>query len=720
MMLSPGITTQERSATAGSISAVATSLLGSCGWLQKGPVNEATLVTSFQDFVDKFGSYWRKSYIPSSVAAYFANGGNRAYIVRVVPDDAAKATNNTGLDDAATSATFYTRQLTDPVVTLDATHYNIDVAIDGGSATTVDVTGDNGVAGSYALSALASAIDSGLTGASCSVESTLGGGSRLKIVSDTTGSSSSLVFSASSSNGCEKELLGLDLTSSVTVSGSDASDWSLSAKYEGAWYNKSRVRLIGNVDSEVNGGWSKLDLYIQEESAIGAGDWSDKESFEALVFDDDSDDSFAPTVVNNQSGLVVLEEGATFDVPKALKAHSFSDECLGEGDGAETAFSGTLLHLPVEEGSFSLTDGSVTAEDDGEGSLSGTGIASGTINYTTGAWTVTFSTAPSSGELIKADYYQAATASEVTAQLSSGSDGTSAITRSLVTDPSLQATYSGVYALDRIDENLNIIMPDFAGNVTVSNDLISWGETTGKRFIVLDTGSGLTPAQAKKYVQKTGQFNSSYAAIYYPWVKIYDPIANDGRLMTVPPSGWVIGAFARTDANKNVGKAPAGITDGSMQGTVGLEYILTSGEMDILYPARVNCLISSDSTGRAVWGARTLSLDSEWKYVNIRRLFMFIRESVRKSMFWAVFENNGPGLWIRASSLIESFLIPLHEDGYFAGETKEESFFVKVDSENNTQADIDAGNMTVDVFIAPNKPAEFIKLRFQQKTADSQ
>jgi phage tail sheath protein FI len=216
-------------------------------------------------------------------------------------------------------------------------------------------------------------------------------------------------------------------------------------------------------------------------------------------------------------------------------------------------------------------------------------------------------------------------------------------------------------------------------------------------------------------VRNTAQYNTSYAALYYPWVKIYDPIANDGRDVTIPPDGFIAGIYARTDITRNVGKTPAGITDGALRGITGLERILDKGERDILYPARINPLVSSPQTGLAVWGGRTLSKDAEWLYINARRLFMFCEQSVYNASFWVVFENNGPALWSRMTAQGNGFFLRLFRDGYFAGSSPSEAYAIVIDSSNNPKESIDAGFVTADYYIAPNKPAEFVRLRFQQK-----
>ena len=150
-----------------------------------------------------------------------------------------------------------------------------------------------------------------------------------------------------------------------------------------------------------------------------------------------------------------------------------------------------------------------------------------------------------------------------------------------------------------------------------------------------------------------------------------------------------------------------------------LELIPAQGERDLVYANKINPLISSPQTGLAVWGVRTLSGTSEWRYINARRMFMFLEKSIFNSTQWIVFENNGPPLWARIRAQITGFLTGLFNDGLFAGNSPGEAFFVIVDDSNNTEASINAGQVIIDVGVAPNKPAEFVRFRFQQKTLNS-
>jgi len=212
---------------------------------------------------------------------------------------------------------------------------------------------------------------------------------------------------------------------------------------------------------------------------------------------------------------------------------------------------------------------------------------------------------------------------------------------------------------------------------------------------------------------KKDNYNSTFGALYYPWIKISDPA---GTTKLLPPSGAIAGIYSRTDVSRGVHKAPAGITDGYVRSAIGVERELTKGENDILYIPGVNAIRAFPGAGICVWGARTVTADPEWKYLNVRRLFLFIEESLDKGSQWVVFEPNDPALWGKVKRNITAFLTGLWRDGALLGTTPDEAFFVKVDAENNPSDVIDAGRLVIEVGVAPVKPAEFVIIRISQKT----
>ena len=239
----------------------------------------------------------------------------------------------------------------------------------------------------------------------------------------------------------------------------------------------------------------------------------------------------------------------------------------------------------------------------------------------------------------------------------------------------------------------------------------------GDRFIILTVPRASSAQYAVDWFKNQLMRFSDFAAIYWPWVKVADPFGNN-RLMAFPPLGHVAGIYARTDATRNVGKSPAGTVDGALAFVKGLEMKPSEGEIGLVYSNKINALKSSTQTGTCVWGARTISSQSAWKYINARRLFMFLEKSVYNSTFWAVFENNGPALWSKLSVQLKGFMNNLFNQNYLAGDTPAQAYSVVVDSTNNSSGSIAAGQVIVDIQAAPNKPGEFIRMRFAQKTLE--
>lgn len=204
---------------------------------------------------------------------------------------------------------------------------------------------------------------------------------------------------------------------------------------------------------------------------------------------------------------------------------------------------------------------------------------------------------------------------------------------------------------------------------------------------------------------------SEYAAIYCPHIEIVD--GETGRRKLVPPGGHVAGIYARSDAEHGVHKAPANET---VRGAVGLEYPITQRDQDRLNPKGVNAIRSFPSRGIRVWGARTTSANPSWKYVNVRRLFLYLEESIDEGTQWAVFESNTERLWARVRQSVRNFLLTVWRNGGLAGSTPDEAFYVKADRTTMTQADIDQGKLIVEIGVAPVKPAEFVIFRISQWT----
>jgi phage tail sheath protein FI len=208
--------------------------------------------------------------------------------------------------------------------------------------------------------------------------------------------------------------------------------------------------------------------------------------------------------------------------------------------------------------------------------------------------------------------------------------------------------------------------------------------------------------------------DTTYAAFYFPWIKIFNPTVNQDSI--IPPSGHIAGIYAKTDIERGVFKAPANVV---VNGATGLQFQITKGEQDILNPRGVNCLRIFPARGIRVWGARTSSANTLWKYVPVRRYFLYVAESIDEGTQWVVFEPNNEKLWARVKQTITQFLTTEWRSGALMGTKVEEAFFVKVDRTTMTQDDIDNGRLICIIGIAPVKPAEFVIFRITQFSGNS-
>jgi phage tail sheath protein FI len=231
----------------------------------------------------------------------------------------------------------------------------------------------------------------------------------------------------------------------------------------------------------------------------------------------------------------------------------------------------------------------------------------------------------------------------------------------------------------------------------------------GDRFAILDSPDAVDLSSAS-LVSTLKPFNSDYAALYLPWIQVFDPASNSQ--IYVPPSGHIAGIYARVDTQRGVYKAPANET---VMGAVGLKYNISKANQDGLNPAGINCIRSLNGNIR-VWGARTLGGDDngEFKYINVRRLFNYIRESIDEGTQWAVFEPNSPDLWAKIRRNLTAFLMTVWRTGALFGTAPEQAFFVKCDEETNPPEVRDAGQVVTIIGVAVVKPAEFVIFRISQ------
>jgi hypothetical protein len=283
------------------------------------------------------------------------------------------------------------------------------------------------------------------------------------------------------------------------------------------------------------------------------------------------------------------------------------------------------------------------------------------------------------------------------------------------------AKREGLGGLEALDDVTMVSAPDLmtsylAGDIdlngvkAVQGALLDHCERMKYRFAILDAPPGMSPQDIGEWRKNTAGYDSKYGALYYPWIQIANP-TGEGGVLEVPPSGHMAGIYARSDSQRGVHKAPANEV---VMGCIGLEVNVTKGEQDGLNPMGVNCIRAFPGRGIRVWGARTLTSDPSWRYINVRRLFNFVEASIEGGTQWVVFEPNDQDLWARVRRDVSAFLRNVWRSGALFGATPEEAFYVKCDEELNPPEVRDVGQLIIEVGMAPVKPAEFVIFRISQ------
>jgi hypothetical protein len=286
-----------------------------------------------------------------------------------------------------------------------------------------------------------------------------------------------------------------------------------------------------------------------------------------------------------------------------------------------------------------------------------------------------------------------------------------------VGDPADRTGFGGLEAIDTVTM---VSVPDLMaayqkgmldseGLQAVQLGLIAHCELMGDRVAILDPPPSLNAQQIREWRREKAGYDSKQATLYWPWVKVFDPAT--GQNIFVPPSGHLAGIWARNDNTRGVHKAPANEV---VRGAISLELNITKSEHDLLNPEGINCIRSFPSRGVRVWGARTLSSDPAWRYLNVRRLFNYLEKSILNGTDWVVFEPNDIALWAKIRRTIASFLVMEWRKGALFGASPSDAFYVKCDDETNPAEGIDLGQVVCEIGVAPVKPAEFVVFRMSQ------
>ncbi len=465
----------------------------------------------------------------------------------------------------------------------------------------------------------------------------------------------------------------------ATVASAEQGILKLTAANEGRWGNRIRVTLA-------SANRRKMQLVAQEEdnvytakSVVGFGEGD-------LV-------EFAGEVNRIVS---IFDNTVTFDhpfagdpvdigiVPKTV-VYSLEMDVTVRADGETETYTGLSLnplsnnYLPRRMASSQLV--SVQLKDSDEmvnpvAAILGTGLSSGSITLSGG----------SDGSL-----------SAINAGVYIGVDG--GPTKRTGIQAFLENSVVSILAVP------GITIPE----VIVS--LVAHCENEKNRFAVIDMPQDMV--KTEDLLGYREMIDTTYAAMYHPWIQVYDPVAKKPGV--IPPSGAVCGVYARTDVARGVHKAPANETVNCS----GLSTYYTTREQDILNPRGVNLIRALPGQGIRIWGARTASSNAAFKYVNVRRLFIYVEQSIKNNTNWVVFEPNNSSLWGRVQMTVSAFLETMFRSGMLAGDTPSEAFFVNIGPSTMSQDDIMNGRLICEIGIAPSRPAEFVIFRVTQFTAES-
>ena len=291
-----------------------------------------------------------------------------------------------------------------------------------------------------------------------------------------------------------------------------------------------------------------------------------------------------------------------------------------------------------------------------------------------------------------------------------------------------ESARTGINGLSIADNVTMVIVPDLVTACTdpdgdpekfnyglfksVQISLIAHCEEHKNRLAILDSPPNMTPQKMLEWKTETAMYDSAFAALYYPHIKIDNPLGTNGNSeILIPPSGHIAGVWARTDESRGVWKAPANDT---IRGCLNVEFEITKADQSLLNPEGINCIRPFGSRGIRIWGARTLSTDTDWRYINVRRLFNMVESTIMDGTQWAVFEPNDVRLWEGVNRTLTGFLDGLWKAGALFGTSADQAYYVKCDAETNPPASIDDGRLVVEVGLAPVKPAEFVIFRISQ------
>jgi len=770
--LSPGVYVEEIEIGAKPIEGVSTSTAGFVGVAEKGPLNKPTLVTSFGEYQRVFGGYLDKNrfektwYLPYAIQSFFENGGGRVYITRVADTDNAKKSTGSLPDisgsEMALSENVEPKEimlklnsvtgllendillikedkkiefvefkslvkklvLNTPVNSSYLENTNITKQKTGASKSTIATVINAGVsifdvgdASSFAIDDVLF-IDDENQSEICTItaidSNTITIKNTLQHAHD--GSTTPIDITKLEDSTVVKPVLS-NIKPGYTAIPIKKDDTSFKAndkiKIDNEYFiikevDKTNIALLAEelkYAHELNTPIKKLVSAI-ELTATSEGSWGDRIKVSTIrsmptkisVVGQGTDYIDVESVAGVYNGTILKFNNDYKEVKEVINTPDLKRVILTEN--LPTAFNS------VETEEFNL----IIGFDNSEEVFSNLSLNENHPNYIENIQsklvtvkvtaTETSIVMPSQDKTPK--WYW---------KLEGGEDGIPAeddintIYAGIPSDTPESRT--GLYTFENID-GINIVAIPGITSKHIQKKIISHCEKMKDRFGVLDSIKG---ADLEKIKNQRNLYDSKYAALYYPWVEIYNPLTKKNDAL--PPSGHVVGVYARSDTERGVHKAPA---NEKLNNVIELSQIVTKGQQDILNPKGVNCIRAFPGRGIRIWGARTLSSDPLWKYINVRRLFLYLEESIDEGTQWVVFEPNSEILWARVIQTISNFLKGVWKSGALMGTTPEEAFFVKCDKTTMTDDDIANGRLIVLIGVAPVKPAEFVIFRIAQST----
>ena len=749
--LSPGVYVEEIDAGPRPIQGVSTSTAGMVGVTQRGPTTgKPKLVTNFLEFQTTFGGFlaepdpatrdrWANDpteggrwwLFPLAVKGFFDNGGQRLYVKRVFSADAepASGTFQQGLvsqiaRDAAAGST-----------TLELSHL---VGFNGRDTITI-VRGDtNEDIGTVTIT------DYDATTRRVTLDTELGTGvkaSRGDFVQGTRFEEVSLNFAASSPGAWGK---GIQVRVRPTVSATlsvlpdpDEGELLITQIAEPADANSPSILVneVPGLGALQTPFWIRINNKRFQVTAVGAAASGRQE----LTLNGEEHLAWQPGLTVRRArpagaeqsgenldlrvgGVNRLYEGAVVQLDTGDQLTSLSVVSINPDTVTFTTVADPAPTLPAEilEGDrIYLVEATVDTQfDDTTETFSNlrlSGDGPGTVVGTLATQSrLVVATAEPGIPLDPAKFPVPASGSSVPLG-DGGTDGFDGLAVSdFVGTDGGSGKRTGIVALEDIDEVAICAVPGVWSG-TVESALVTHCEQLKDRFAILDPQDGLDIEGIQTFREP---FDTRYAALYYPWLVAGDPSTN--LFVEVPPSGHLAGIYARTDNDRGVHKAPANVVIRGIRLTDGLAQDVTKRQQDVLNPKGINALRFFPGAGQRVWGARTLSSDTSWKYINVRRLFLFLEESIDEGTQWVVFEPNDESLWALVRQTVSNFLTTVWRSGALAGTTADEAFFVTCDRSTMTDDDIANGRLICVIGVAPVFPAEFVIFRIQQKTREPQ